>query len=554
MKNFKNYDVIVVGGGIAGLTSAAYMAKSGYTTLVCEKSEKCGGLVGSFVRNGFTFDAGIRAFENSGIVFPMLQQLGIEIDFVDNPVSIGIEDERITLRGKDSLAEYREMLSKLFPENKADINAIIVEIKKIADYMDVLYGIENPLFMDLKMDKQYLFKTLLPWLWKYQINIRKAQKLSAPINTYLQNFTEKQSLIDVIIQHFFENMPTFFALSYFGLYSDYHYPVGGTGILIGKMVDFVTSNHGETAVSTEISYIDSENRLVRTTDGRCYGYGELIWCGDMKALYSAANSEKAKLNTKKKIAEQKKRAILNHGGNSILTVYLSVNLDQSYFESISGAHLFYTPSKVGLSGISSENWKNVMLEEAWSVEVKQKAFKKWISDYLALTTYEISCPVLRDEALAPEGKTGVIVSTLMDYQLVKFIADAGWYEEFKRHCEEKIISVLDASVFPELKQNIQDVFSSTPLTIQRLTGNANGAITGWAFVDNQRTRKFPAINEFRKIAKSVDTPIPHIHQAGQWTFSPSGLPVSILTGKLAADAVCKILAESSRIGKNGGEK
>ena len=31
------------------------------------------------------------------------------------------------------------------------------------------------------------------------------------------------------------------------------------------------------------------------------------------------------------------------------------------------------------------------------------------------------------------------------------------------------------------------------------------------------------------------------YQAGQWTYSPSGLPIAILTGKLAADQVTKEL-------------
>ena len=31
------YDVIVVGGGIAGLTATAYLSKAGYSTLLCEK-------------------------------------------------------------------------------------------------------------------------------------------------------------------------------------------------------------------------------------------------------------------------------------------------------------------------------------------------------------------------------------------------------------------------------------------------------------------------------------------------------------------------------------
>ncbi|MBU4440817.1 MAG: FAD-dependent oxidoreductase, partial [Firmicutes bacterium] len=111
-KDGNAYDIIVVGAGIAGLTSAAYAAKAGYTTLLCEKSEKPGGLVASFTRNGFTFDAGIRAFENSGIVFPMLAQVGIAMNFVKNPVAIGIEDELMILKGVKSLTEYGAMLTR----------------------------------------------------------------------------------------------------------------------------------------------------------------------------------------------------------------------------------------------------------------------------------------------------------------------------------------------------------------------------------------------------------------------------------------------------------
>ncbi|MGL4548669.1 MAG: hypothetical protein ACRCUV_12250 [Eubacterium aggregans] len=43
----------------------------------------------------------------------------------------------------------------------------------------------------------------------------------------------------------------------------------------------------------------------------------------------------------------------------------------------------------------------------------------------------------------------------------------------------------------------------------------------------------------RKITKAVETPFEDILQCGQWTFSPSGLPVSISTGKIAANRCCK---------------
>lgn len=547
-----DYDVIVVGAGIAGLTSAAYTAKAGYTTLLCEKSEKAGGLVGSFSRQGFTFDAGIRAFENSGIVFPMLEQLGIELEFVKNPVVIGIEDAQMTLTGVASLAAYAAMLSAKFPDNQAEIAAIISEIRKVTGYMEVLYGIENPLFMNLTRDKDYLFKTLLPWLIKYQVNIRKAQKLSEPIEDYLRRFTRNQALIDVIIQHFFEKMPTFFALSYFGLYSDYSYPIGGTGRLVTALSDFIAAHQGELALSTEISQIDLKTQRVTTRDGRRFGYRELIWCGDMKALYSAVDfGEQGEPD--QQVREQQQKIHENRGGDSILTLYLGVNLAPAYFAPRCGPHCFYTPSKAGLSAIQSEPWQAVLADPAWSAAEKQTALEAWVREYLALTTYEISCPALRDPTLAPAGKTGVIVSTLMDYRLVKAIAEAGWYPAFKTLCEEQMMAVLENSIFPGLIRQVEQRFSSTPLTIERLTGNLGGAITGWAFRDEATAEKLPAVNQFRKIAKTIETPLPHISQAGQWTFSPSGLPVSILTGKLAADGVIKRLEKMGRAGQSGAD-
>ena len=83
------YDVIVAGGGIAGLTAAAYLSRAGRRVLLCEKEERLGGLVGSFVHHGYVFDAGIRAMENSGVLFPMLRQLGLDIPFVKSGVTIG---------------------------------------------------------------------------------------------------------------------------------------------------------------------------------------------------------------------------------------------------------------------------------------------------------------------------------------------------------------------------------------------------------------------------------------------------------------------------------
>jgi len=67
------------------------------------------------------------------------------------------------------------------------------------------------------------------------------------------------------------------------------------------------------------------------------------------------------------------------------------------------------------------------------------------------------------------------------------------------------------------------------------TGNTGGAITGWAFGPGQ----LPVIHTMQQVAKSVLTPMKDVYQADQWAYSPSGLPITILTGKLAANRAVK---------------
>jgi phytoene dehydrogenase-like protein len=212
------------------------------------------------------------------------------------------------------------------------------------------------------------------------------------------------------------------------------------------------------------------------------------------------------------------------GNDSVYTVYLAVNLDKSYFEHIASEHFFYTPSRRGQSQAGPAPLQGERVE-----------IERWLQAFFSLTTYEISIPVLRDPALAPEGQSGLIVSVLFDYALTRRIQDMGWYEPFKALCEQCVITTLDGSIYPGLKQAVLRQFSSTPLTMARLAGNADGAITGWSFTNHP----MPAENRLPKILNAIKTPVPSVFQAGQWTYSPAGLPISIITGKLAADRVIK---------------
>lgn len=537
------YDVVVVGGGIAGLTSAAYLSREGLHVLVCEKAEKAGGLVNSFDHKGFIFDGGIRAIENSGIIFPMLKQLGIEVDFVKSPVSVGIGNRIIRLTSKESLKDYEDLLSWAFPENKADVKGITQEVSRVMDLMDILYGIDNPLFMEIGKDRAYLLKTLLPWYIRYRLNIGKAVKLSLPINTYMERFTKNDSLRSMVTQHFFTDTPSFFALSYFSLYLDYSYPMGGTGELIRKMVEKIEELGGEIHTGTTVISVDLKGRTLTTASGETIGFRKLVWAADLTKLYSAVDTGVlTDQRVIQSIAQRREDLTGKTGGDSIFTVYLTVDRPKEDFERICSPHLFYTPKTTGLSSISLEDLRTGDADDPKAFTKEKDRIMEWLGRYMDLNTFEISFPVMRDDSLAPPGKTGIIASTLMEYRLVKHIADLGWYEDFKQVCEEQVVRVLDGSIFPWLSESVTGVFSSTPMTIERVTGNHQGAITGWSFTNDM----IPVENRFQKIADSVFTPLPGVFQAGQWVFSPSGLPVSVLTGKLAADEVKKELKKEAK--------
>jgi phytoene dehydrogenase-like protein len=525
------YDTIIVGGGIAGLTSAAYLSGAGQKVLLIEKNRECGGLVNSFIRDGFHFDAGVRALEDAGIIFPMLKDLGIELDVVKSKVSLGIENEILHIEDLSSLLRYRELLIKLYPECEDEIDKVLKVIRKIMKHMDVLYGIENPVFKDLKHDREFILKKLLPWLPRFIFTVGKINNMNMPVEEYLTTIVKNTSLRDIISQHFFKNTPTFFALSYFSLYLDYFYPKGGVGKLPEALKNKILERGGEIKTETKIIEVIAHKRLLRDQNKITYKFDNLIWAADLKTLYKITETEGLLPKIKTPFEESKSKMLKNRGGDSVFSLFLGVDEPLESFRKIANGHFFYTPSKLGL-GDTHRGELNYLLDNFEKIEKDQ--ILTWLDKFTRLNTYEISIPGLKDPELVPQGKTGIIISFLAEYYLFNLIQKAGWLDEFISELENRVLRVISDTVYPMLKDKIITRFSFTPLSIENRVGSSEGAITGWAF-----QKYMPVINKIQNSDRSVLTPIPSIYKAGQWAYSPAGVPMSILTGKLAADKVLK---------------
>jgi phytoene dehydrogenase-like protein len=525
------YNTIIVGGGIAGLTSAAFLSRAGQKVLLIEKNKECGGLVNSFTCDGFQFDAGVRALEDAGIIFPMLKDLNIKLEVVKSPVSLGIENEILHIENLDSLIKYRDFLTKIYPESEEEIYEVIKSIRKIMKHMDVLYGIENPVFKDLRRDRDFIFGKLLPWLPKFITTVGKINRMNMPVEDYLGTIVKNPSLRDMISQHFFKNTPTFFALSYFSLYLDYFYPKGGVGKLSEALRNKIIECGGEIRTETKIIEVMADKCLVRDQDNITYKYDSLIWAADLKTLYKITETAGLLPKIKTKFEDTKSKMLKNRGGDSVFSLFLEVDDNLESFRKIAHGHFFYTPSRLGL-GETHRQELNALINDFENV--KKEEILTWLDKFTRLNTYEISVPGLKDPDLVPPGKTGIIISFLAEYDLFSKIQKAGWVDDFISELENRVISVISDSVYPMLKEKIIARFSFTPLSIENRVGSSEGAITGWSFQKNM-----PVINKIQFSDHSVLTPIPSVYQAGQWAYSPAGVPMSVLTGKLAADRVLK---------------
>ncbi len=352
-----------------------------------------------------------------------------------------------------------------------------------------------------------------------------------PVEEYLETIIKNPSLRDIVSQHFFKNTPTFFALSYFSLYLDYFYPRGGVGTLSSLMYHKILEFGGEIKLETQIVEVGAAENFVKDQNNISYTYESLIWAADLKTFYRKTKTKGLPEKITFHFGKEKNKMLESRGGDSIFAVFVEVDEPLESFREIANGHFFYTPSKFGLGKTRWEEMDTLLEKKE---KLSRKEVLNWLDKFTRLNTYEISIPGLKDPDLVPEGKTGLIISFLAEYDLFTMIKDAGWLDEFIKEMESRVIHVISESVYPFIKNKIIHHFSFSPLSIESRIGSSEGGITGWTF-----QKQVPVVNKIQISDRSVFTPVPNIYQAGQWAYSPAGVPMCILTGKLAALKILK---------------
>ena len=90
-------DVIVVGGGLSGLTCAWRLQQCGLDVLLLESASRAGGCIGTYKEDGYLLETGPNsALDTSPLIGRLLQELAIgDAKIVSNPAA----SKRFVVRG-----------------------------------------------------------------------------------------------------------------------------------------------------------------------------------------------------------------------------------------------------------------------------------------------------------------------------------------------------------------------------------------------------------------------------------------------------------------------
>ncbi len=509
-------DVVVIGGGLAGLSAGAYLARAGLAVEVCEQSDDTGGYFRGFSRDGFYFDAGLKAIENAGMLLPMLKQLGLDsrMTIRRSKCCLAFPDKVIPLATSDDIMDFYGQLAQHFPNSRSGLDVLLRDSNRVSDWVNLLVTIPNPLFEGygtvLKQFPGWISRNLPGLLrsWK------TAKLMDVPLAEHVSSLVSDPALARLLTQFYFSGTPALFGLGYSKMYMDYYYPEGGMQRITDELAGYVMEHGGKISIGCKATKIEVEGRratTVRTSDGRNIRARFVVAACDMKSVFLHLLDEGH--------LDSAYRAQVNQAvaGESAVNLFVATDLDPSKLPTGDCPHIFFLPDYEGIDDQDRQN-----------------------EDYFARAPLEISIPCLNDTALAPERKAGFVISALTSDSFGRNWGTVDGkrgakYLEIKKSISEQIMSSVER-LFPGLKQHTLFADLSTPLTLHRYTLNSGGSIVGWTY-DREKTYKRAYSVGMRK---AVMTPIGNLFQVGHWTLYPGGAPMSILSGRLAAAQVTKI--------------
>jgi all-trans-retinol 13,14-reductase len=261
----KDYDAIVIGSGIGGLTCAALLSKLGRKVCVLEQHYTAGGFTHSYERNGYEWDVGVHYIGETHKPHSQMRRLFDVI--TDGELKWAPMDpcyDRIIIGGRryDFLAgrdNFAAELKKHFPAEADAVDRYLALIQKVARAMPRFFAGQA---MPAALGRAYAAAVrdrLVP------------DEMLKPTREVLESLTSNQELIGVLTGQWGDyGLPPSKAsfLMHAVLVKHYlaggNYPVGGSWKIAASIAPVIRAGGGEV-----FTYAKVKQLLVE--DGRCAG-------------------------------------------------------------------------------------------------------------------------------------------------------------------------------------------------------------------------------------------------------------------------------------------
>lgn len=465
----------IIGAGMAGLTTAAYLARAGLKVDVYEQHTLPGGYISSFVREGFTFPAGPTSITSNGVVFPILRELGLEgkrkFLHVGHQMSWG--EHNVPLR---DARQVRDELSQHFAGQREALKRYFrwVEIggggfRQLVD-SGIMFG-QGILPKTLGLLVRH---PLMPWASL----VARSQTNRSLHARHFSDPTLRQMLDELA----YPVMPAQNTLGmWISYFDDTWAPAGGMQAFANILVRFIREHGGQVHLATPVQRIRVEN-------GRAIG----ITLGDGTTLDSDWVISAADL----------RHTCLELIGGEYLSASLIAKLEAT------------RPSEPVFA---------VFLGLRRSPEM-ESAFGRFHEPHVIFTcadgrVIQIVWLDKDDASIVPAGKHSLFVGWLDDYgDWESLKGNDTAYQARKAAIADELVTRAE-EFLPGLRAHIEVQEAASPLTYERYTSNWQGATTGWNWN--------PALAPRFNFAK--DLPLKSFYAVGHYTFNPGGVPTAMIT-------------------------
>lgn len=484
-----NKKVVIIGGGVSGLSSGIYCQLNGFDTEILEMNNLPGGQCTAWDRNGYRFDYCLHWLIGtaSGPFHSIWKTTGVlndNVKVINQEIHTKIVDDK---RGEfiiySDIVRWEKYLIEMAPDDSIAIRKMCSDMRKISR----LQPFVNP--VELRSLKEYLtsFLELIPIL---PIIIKYGKKTC---NEYFQSLGLTSKRLIFFLQSVFGDND-FSAFAFLMMLGWFHqknagYLLGGSLPLSIRMSEKFKSLGGTLSLVRKVDKIIVNDGIAK---GVLLNDGGVI---EADYVVSAADG----YATVFKMLEGK------YQSEQIKTAYSTWAL--------------FTPIVQVSFGINKEIKSDVATQTFFSegLRIGRTVLKNGYS----VMNYSF------DPTMALKGKTVIVIRFESPWTLWEDLTGENYKTE-KKKIESDALALLEKQ-YPGISEFVEEIDVATPKTTVRYTGVWKGSYEGFA----------PTAANITKAIKMTLPGLKNFYMCGQWLFPGGGLPPSAQSGKWAAQLICK---------------